>query len=92
MYSLKLGYSNADYSDAFMTELVACYSSILRSMLTANQVRDVEYTTEKQKEWLNGLNPTTKPVHHQTLVERFKQHVMERPDAVFCVAGDKRLT
>ena len=91
-YLLKLGYKTNDYSDAFMTELAACYSAILRSMLTAETVKDVEYALPKQVEWLNGLNPTLKPAPHQTLVERFKQHVAERPDAVFCVAGDKRLT
>ena len=91
-YLLKLGYKTNDYSDAFMTELAACYSAILRSMLTAETVKDVEYALPKQVEWLNGLNPTLKPAPHQTLVERFKQHVAERPNAVFCVAGDKRLT
>ena len=46
-YSLKLGYSSADYSDAFMTELVACYSAILRSMLTAETVKGKKKTETK---------------------------------------------
>ena len=92
-YSLKLGYSGADYSDAFMTQLVECYSAILRSMLTANQVSDLEYATTEQIEWLNSLNPAIKSNDTlPSLVERFKQHVAERPDDIFCVAGDKRLT
>ena len=91
-YSLKFGYNSTDYSDAFITELAASYSAILRSMLTAETVKDVEYAMPKQVKWLNSLNPTQKPVPHQTLVERFKQHVAERPNAIFCVAGDKRLT
>ena len=91
-YSLKFGYNSTDYSDAFITELAASYSAILRSMLTAETVKDVEYAMPKQVEWLNSLNPTQKPTPHQTLVERFKQHVAERPNAIFCVAGDKRLT
>ncbi len=91
-YSLKFGYSSTDYSDAFMTELAASYSAILRSMLTAETVKEIEYALPKQVEWLNSLNPTQKPAPHQTLVERFKQHVAERPNAIFCVAGDKRLT
>ena len=91
-YSFKFGYNSTDYSDAFITELAASYSAILRSMLTAETVKDVEYAMPKQVKWLNSLNPTLKPVPHQTLVERFKQHVAERPNAIFCVAGDKRLT
>ncbi|MBO7539895.1 MAG: amino acid adenylation domain-containing protein [Prevotella sp.] len=91
-YFLKLGHSNADYSEAFMTELAACYSAILHSMLTAETIKDIEYALPKQVEWLNSLNPTLKPAPHQTLVERFKQHVAERPNDIFCVAGDKRLT
>ena len=91
-YLLKLGYNTADYSEAFMIELAACYSAILRSMLTAETVKDLEYALPNQVEWLNSLNPTLKPAPHQTLVERFKQHVAERPNDIFCVAGDKRLT
>ena len=91
-YFLKIGHSIADYSEAFMTELAACYSAILRSMLTAETVKEVEYALPKQVEWLNNLNPTLRPAPHQTLVERFKQHVAERPNDIFCVAGDKRLT
>ena len=93
VYTLKLGYNCTDYSDAFMTELTACYSAILRSMLTANQVRDLEYATKEQIEWLNGLNPAIKSYDNlPTFVERFKKHVAERPNDIFCVAGNKRLT
>ena len=91
-YSLKLGYNTADYSEAFMIELAACYSAILRSMLTAETVKDLEYALPNQVEWLNSLNPTLKPAPQETLVERFKKHVAERPNDIFCVAGDKRLT
>ena len=91
-YLLKLGYNTADYSEAFMIELAACYSAILRSMLTAETVKDVEYALPNQVEWLNSLNPTPKPAPHETLVECFKKHVAERPNDIFCVAGDKRLT
>ncbi len=92
MYSLKLGYNTGDYSEAFMTQLAASYSAILRSMFTANQVKDLDFATSEQIQWLNGLNPDIKPVKLPTLVERFKQHVAERPNDIFCVAGDKRLT
>ena len=91
-YSLKLGYSTADYTDAFMTELAACYSAILRSMVTADKVRELDYATPAQVEWLNKLNPVIETQNLPSLVERFKQHVAERPNDVFCVAGDKRLT
>ena len=92
-YSLKLGYSSTDFSDAFMTELAACYSAILRSMVTANKVKELEYATSEQVKWLNSLNPDIKSsAGLPTLVERFKQHVAERPNDIFCVAGDKRLT
>ena len=91
-YSLKLGYSSSDYSDAFMAELADSYGAILRSMVSADTVREVEYALPEQIQWLNELNPKVKPVYTQALVERFKQHVAERPNDIFCVAGDKRLT
>lgn len=93
VYSLKIAYDSADYADAFMVELARCYEAVLRSMMTAEKVKEVEYATPEQLQWLNGLNPEPKsPDSLPTLVERFRQHVVERPDDVFCVAGDKRLT
>ncbi len=91
-YSLKLGYGTGDFSEAFMAELTKCYDAILHSMVSAETVSQLEYATGEQIEWLNALNPELKPTPKQTLVERFKQHVAERPDDIFVVAGDKRLT
>ena len=91
-YSLKLGFSTSDYSEAYMQELVKCYSAILVSMVKANAVKDLEYVLPEQAAWLNALNPEIKPTQLPSLVERFKQHVAERPNDIFVVAGDKRLT
>ena len=92
-YALKLGYSSGDYSDAFIEQLAASYSAILHSMTTAQQVSELEYSTQEQKAWLNALNPTPKGAEGlPTLIERFKQHVAERPNDIFVVAGNKRLT
>ena len=91
-YQLKLAYSTGDWSEAFMTELAASYSAILRSMLTAKTVSELEYATSGQVKWLDGLNPEIKEEALPTFVERFKQHVAERPNDIFCVAGSKRLT
>ena len=94
-YSLKMAYDNAEYSDAFIRELAECYSTIVRSMTTAEHVRDLECCSATQKEWLNRLNPE-KPLSRNagddTLVARFMRHVAEHPDAICVVAGDKRLT
>ena len=92
-YALKLGYSSGDYSDAFIEQLAASYGAILHSMTTAQQIRELEYSTPEQKAWLNKLNPTPKGAEGlPTLIERFKQHVAERPNDIFVVAGDTRLT
>ena len=93
VYSLKIAYNNTDYADAFMEELARSYGAVLRSMMTAEKVKELEYATPEQVRWLNGLNPELQsPDALPTLVERFRQHVAERPDDIFCVAGDKRLT
>ena len=90
---LRITYNTADYSDGFLEQLACCYSAILCSMASAGKVSEVAYTLPQQVQWLNALNPD--PYAHpaqQTLVERFKQHVKERPNDIFCVAGNKRLT
>ena len=92
VYSLKLGYNTADYSDAYMQQLAKTYSVILRSMATAESVSDIEYCDAEQSKWLNSLNPEFQEAELPTLVERFKHHVAERPNDIFCVAGDRRLT
>ena len=91
-YSLKLGFSTADFSEEFMAELAKCYDTILHSMVSAEAVSQLEYATSEQIKGLNAFNPELKPTPKQTLVERFKQHVAERPNDIFVVAGDKRLT
>ena len=91
-YALQLGYSSADWSSGFMMQLSACFSAILLSLRKASLVKDVEYAMPEQVEWLNALNPETREEKLPSLVERFKQHVAERPDDIFVVAGDKRLT
>ena len=60
-YWLKMSYSTADYSEAFMQELAKTYSTILRSMLTAEHVSDIEYCDEDQIKWLDLRNPKTSP-------------------------------
>ena len=93
-YSLKLAYNTADYSDAFMQQLAKTYSAILRSMATAESVRDIDYCDAEQTAWLDQCNPAQPVVLPQTdgLVKRFKAQVAAQPDAVCVVAGDKRLT
>ena len=91
-YSLKLSYSTADYSEAFMEQLATAYSMILHSMVTAECVREIEYCSKQQLEWLANRNPEAPKASEGSLVARFKQHVKEQPDAICVVAGDKRLT
>ena len=97
-YWLKMSYSTADYSEAFMQELAKTYSTILRSMVTAEKVSEIEYCDEEQIKWLDERNPKTSPQpfpqgrEKDSLIARFQQHVSEHPDAVCVVAGDKRLT
>ena len=94
-YLLKLSYSEADYSDAFMHELAKTYSMILRSMVTAENVSEMEYCDEEQIKWLDLRNPEIsrcRNIEGDSLVAHFRQHVAERPDAICVVAGDVRLT
>ena len=94
-YFLKLSYSEADYSDAFMQELAKTYSMILRSMVTAENVSEIEYCDEEQSKWLDLRNPEIsrcRNIEGDSLVVHFRQHVAEQPDAVCVVAGDVRLT
>ena len=91
-YSLKLSYSTADYSEAFLSELAETYGMILHSMVTAEHVCEIEYCSDRQQQWLDALNPDDPKTSEGSLVARFKQHVAEQPDAICVVAGDIRLT
>ena len=94
IYSLKLGYSSADYSEEYIQQLAGSYCTVLHSMLTAECVRDIDYCDAQQIAWLDKQNPEETVVlpADDGLVVRFKQRVAEHPDAVCVVAGDKRLT
>ena len=91
-YSLKFCYSSADYSEAFMVQMAQAYSMILRSMVTADKVSDIEYCTPEQLHWLDERNPEAPQTAEGTLVGCFKQQVAEHPDSLCVVAGDTRLT
>ena len=97
-YLLKMGYSTADYSDAFIQELVTSYSTILHSMVQAEKISDIDYCSKEQIQWLDALNSSHtdiskyQAVKGDSLIARFKKHVAEQPSAVCVVAGDKRLT
>ncbi len=91
-YALKLGYSTVDYSEAFLNQLAEAYSMILRSMVTAERVCELEYCSESQLKWLDARNPKDPKASEGSLIARFKQHVAEQPNAICVVAGDKRLT
>ena len=97
-YSLRITYSAADYTDAFMHELAKTFSTILSSMAGAETVKDIDYCDAEQVLWLDEQNPKAEQrnaVQHDqddSLVKRFKQHVAARPDAICIVSGDVRLT
>ena len=91
-YSLKLSYCTADYSEAFLNELAETYTMIVRSMLKADKVSEIVYCSNRQLQWLDALNPENPQAAEGSLVEIFKQHVAEQPNAICVVAGDKRLT
>ena len=91
-YSLKLSYNTADYSEAFLQQLTQAYSMILRSMVTAERVCEIEYCSDEQMAWLDARNPEAPKASEGSLVARFKQHVKEQPDAICVVAGETRLT
>ena len=97
-YSLRITYSAADYTDAFMHELAKTFSTILSSMAGAETVKDIDYCDAEQVRWLDEQNPKAEQrnaVQHDqddSLVKRFKQHVAARPDAICIVSGDVRLT
>ena len=91
-YDLKLSYSTADYSEAFLQQLAETYSMILRSMVTAERVSEIEYCSEQQLKWLDACNPKEPKASEGSLVARFKEHVKKQPNAICVVAGDTRLT
>ena len=97
-YALRMTYSAADYTDAFMHELAKTFSTILCSMAGAETVKDINYCDAEQVRWLDEQNPKAEQrnaVQHDqddSLVKRFKQHVAAQPDAICIVSGDVRLT
>ena len=91
-YALKLSYSTADYSEAFLQQLAEAYSNILRSMVTAEMVSEIAYCSDEQVKWLDALNPAAPKAVEGSLVARFKEHVKNQPNAICVVAGETRLT
>ena len=94
-YLLQISYNTGDYSEAFIREMAKCYSTIIRSMVNAETVKDIDYCSPEQIAWLDqykGSKVESQKSKDESLVGIFKKHVAEHPDAICVVAGDKRLT
>ena len=52
-YLLQISYNTGDYSEAFIREMAKCYSTIIRSMVNAETVKDIDYCSPDQIAWLD---------------------------------------
>ena len=91
--SLHVEYQKNMYSDAFIGEFMRCYAGVLRSMLAAERMSDIELLDAGQLQLLDGFNMTDVPYDDtQTVVSLFRRQAKATPDAVAVVYKDKRYT
>ena len=89
--SLHVEYQKNLYSDALIGELMRCYASVLRSMLTVERLSDVELLGADQVQRLDGFNDTDVAYDDtQTIVSLFRRQAAATPDAVAVVCQDRQ--
>ncbi|MCH5246899.1 MAG: amino acid adenylation domain-containing protein [Muribaculaceae bacterium] len=86
-------YMSNIYSAEFIGEMSSSYGAILRSMLTATLMNEVELLTESTLEKLESFNATESAYDkNETVVSLFEKAAEKYPDNVAVIYQDKKIT
>lgn len=91
--SLNVEYREDQYSAGFITDFMKCYSSVLESMMKAEQMSGIELTDATQLEILDKFNDTSVEYDStQTVVSLFEKSAGLYPDNTAIIYKEKRYT
>ncbi|MCQ2173848.1 MAG: amino acid adenylation domain-containing protein, partial [Bacteroidales bacterium] len=92
-YTLNLGYDRKLYSEAFASRFAATFFQVVRSMMKAATLKEIELADESARRAVTEFNRTEVPYESgSTVVELFRRRASENPDAPCLVFGDRKFS
>jgi len=91
-YLLRVEFDSNKYSNLMIESMVDSFTSVIRSMESAETIGELRAASDSQTEWLDSRNPSKVLCTGKTVVELFKEKVLEFPDKECCIYLDKRFT
>ena len=90
-YALDAGFRNSLYSEGLVRSLAEMYLNIVRGMLSADTLAEVEFADGKARKLIEKLNRTEVPYESDsTVVDLFRRQAGLTPDAACIVYEDNR--
>ena len=92
-FQFKAKYRKSCYTEAFMQSFTRTYISVLKGMITAEKLADIELTDAEGRKLLDSFNLTEKPYDTEhTVVDLFREQVKKTPDALCLAFREKHFT
>ena len=92
-YKVTAKYRRSCYSEKLMLSFIRTYISVLRGMITAEKLGDIELTDIEGIALLDSFNRTEKPYDTEhTVVDLFREQVRKTPDALCLAFKEKHFT
>ena len=92
-YKVTAKYRKSCYSEELMLSFIHTYISVLRGMITAEKLGDIELIDKEGRALLDSFNRTEKPYDTEhTVVDLFREQVRKTPDALCLAFKEKHFT
>ncbi len=92
-YDLNAIYRSDLYTEAFIRNYAKLFFKVIRSMLTAKKLKDIQLTDASDVDELSLINQTEVPYRsEETIVSLFRAQASKTPSRTCLVCGEKRYT
>ena len=92
-YTLNVGYRRKLYSEGFAARFAAMYFKVVREMMTAGTLSEIQLADSRAIADIRAFNRTEVPYEKDsTVVDLFRRQAAHTPDAECLVFGDRRFS
>ena len=92
-YRLNLSFSGNEYSENYMVSFGECVMTVIKSLMSAKQLKEVVLLPAAQKDVLKSFNETESPYDlEETVVDMFRKQAVANPQKTAVIYKDKEYT
>ena len=92
-YRLELSFPGNVYSENYMISFGTCVMTVIKSLMSAKKLSEIELLSEKQKDILDSFNETGSPYDlNATVVDMFRKQAADNPKKTAVIYKDREYT